>query len=123
MPLAVPRGVARARDLAHRPAHRVGLEMPEAPASLVTIHLLRYDARTAVAAARFHQARAGALETTVPGLLHLQPFATSDMVTPSPRRLGLMCAWSDCSAADAFLASGHLAARSEEHTSELQSRQ
>ena len=76
--------------------------MPEPNAKLLTLHLLRYDSKPAVRAARaYHEAQESFAGT--PGLLHAQPFATSDMVLPTPLRLGLLCAWEDGGAADAFL--------------------
>lgn len=72
-------------------------------AKLLTLHLVHCELRSAPRAARAAVSRTEELRAT-PGLLHAQPFATSNLFVPTPRRLGLLCAWDEVAAADAFLA-------------------
>ncbi len=79
-------------------------------ARVLTLQLWQLGPLAAARAAATSKLVAPRLRGT-PGLLHAQPVATSDTVLLTPRRLGLMCAWEDAAAADAYLAGPDAAVR------------
>ena len=70
----------------------------------MTLHLMRYGSCSALRAVGTQRGRGRALRA-VPGLLHAQPCATTNLFVPTLRRLALLCAWENPEAADSFLTS------------------